>query len=126
MPEESHGPSTSYGQQGRRCEGSSEALQRELACSANFRHRKLHIHSSLFLQLNSDLPTGPLPVRYSRSLDHHDAELESLREDIVTFTQQLPRSDLHRDDGSQQPDQRCSLEIDSAWYCADSHESCHW
>lgn len=42
---------------------------------------------------------GPVPFRYPRSLDHYDAKSESLREDPLTLSQQLPRADLYRDDG---------------------------
>ena len=43
--------------------------------------------------------TGSLSLRYPRSSDHHDPELESLRKDLVSFSFQLLGSDFHRDDG---------------------------
>ena len=38
--------------------------------------------------------TGPVPLGYPRPPDHHDAELESLREAPLSLALQLPRTDL--------------------------------
>jgi hypothetical protein len=47
--------------------------------------------------------TGPLTR--AGSLDHHDPKLESLREDPLPVTLQLPRTNLDRDDRREQPNQ---------------------
>ena len=65
---------------------------------------------------------GPLPVGYPGPLDHDDPKLEPLREDFVSVAFELPRPDLDRDDGREQPDQRRALETHCARYGPHPHE----
>ena len=68
---------------------------------------------------------GTVFVRYPRPLDHDDAKFESLREDLVAVALKLSRPDLHRDDGREQPDQRCALEAHRTRYRAHPDELGH-
>ena len=64
--------------------------------------RPVHLQVSPFL---TKAFLGTLSLRYPRPLDHDDPEFEPLREDSFSVSFKLPRSNLDRDDGRQQPDQ---------------------
>ena len=83
-----------------------------------------HPQSALICRnvLTALLFAGPLSLRYPRPFDHDDPEPESLRKNSLAVAQQLPRTNFHRDDGCQQPDQRRSVQADCTRYGAHSHE----
>lgn len=72
------------------------------------------------------MSSGLVPLRYPGPLDYHDAEPESLREDTLPIALELPRADLHRNDGGEQPDQRRPLQAHGARYRTRPDEPGHW
>jgi hypothetical protein len=70
--------------------------------------------------------TQVISTFHAGPLDYYDAKPEPLREDPLTLALQLPRTDLDRNDGCQQPNQRRSLQAHSARYSAHPDEFGHW
>ena len=68
---------------------------------------------------------GPIPLRYPGPFDHDDTESESLREDPFSVALELPRPDFNRNDGGEQPNQRCFIQTNGPRYGASSHEFDH-
>jgi len=82
------------------------------------------IHLQILASLTRLVP-GALSLRYPRPLDHDDPEFKPLRKDSFSFSLQLPRPNLNRDDRREQPDQRRLVEVDRAGYGAHPHELGH-
>jgi hypothetical protein len=99
-------------------------MQRELEYGSQVGYRASSLVPSV-LDSDPGALTGPVPLRHPRPPDHHDAELEPLREAPLAFPLQLPRADLHRDDRREQSDQQRAVATDRAWYGLDPYERDH-
>ena len=60
LPQEGHGPAAAHGQQGRRRQGSRQALQRELVGGAKVRQSVPHSRPRSLAQSGSTCPTSPI------------------------------------------------------------------